>query len=64
METRQIKPAEKLYFLKRHVPGNSKEAIDGYFMVPSENAYEEARKLLDVVMVTLSQLPMHLEKNG
>ena len=43
---KQIKQEEKLHHLKRYVDGPAKEAITGYFLLDSEEAYEDAMKLL------------------
>ena len=51
VEQKGVKPAEKLYYLKRYLTGSAKEAVEGYFLVtPSEAAddsiYIEAKDLL------------------
>lgn len=47
IEQRQIPPSERIQYLKRYVSGPVRDAIEGYFLLPSDRAYEEAKKTLD-----------------
>ena len=46
IESRNIPPKEKIHYLKRYIGGPAKEAIDGYFLMTSDMAYEDAKTLL------------------
>ncbi|PIK42690.1 hypothetical protein BSL78_20459 [Apostichopus japonicus] len=46
LENRGIPPSEKIYYLKRYLTGSPKEALEGYFLIPTDSSYEEARSLL------------------
>ena len=46
IETKAVKPAERLYYLKRYLSGEARDAVEGYFMLESEHAYQEAKILL------------------
>ena len=43
---KQCSSVEKLHYLRRYVAGPAAEAINGYFQLHSENAYEKAKALL------------------
>ncbi|KAJ8038832.1 hypothetical protein HOLleu_16372 [Holothuria leucospilota] len=47
LENKGIPPSEKIYYLKKYLSGPPREALEGYFLVPSNNTYSEARKLLE-----------------
>lgn len=47
IEQRQIPVSERLHYLKRYVSGPVKDVIEGYFLLSSDTAYEEAKKTLD-----------------
>ncbi|KAJ8027919.1 hypothetical protein HOLleu_30014 [Holothuria leucospilota] len=47
LEKKGISPSEKLFYLKRYISGPPKDALEGYFLVPTATTYSEARKLLD-----------------
>ncbi|PIK43228.1 hypothetical protein BSL78_19919 [Apostichopus japonicus] len=47
LENKGIPPSEKIYYLKRYLSGPPKDALEGYFLVPSDSTYIEVRKLLD-----------------
>ncbi|KAJ8038907.1 hypothetical protein HOLleu_16467 [Holothuria leucospilota] len=42
-----VPPSERIYYLKKYLTGTPKEALEGYFLVPSDDSYKEARKLLE-----------------
>ena len=46
IEGRGISQAEKIHYLKRYLSGSAKEAIEGYSLLPTKEAYEEAKKQL------------------
>lgn len=46
IERKNIPTTEKLFFLQKYVGGGAKEAIEGYFMSDSDNAYQSAWDLL------------------
>ena len=41
-----IPAEERMHYLRKYLAGPAKEAVEGYFFVPSPYAYEEARSLL------------------
>ena len=43
---RGISEAERIHYLKRYVGGSAKEAIEGYALLPTKEAYEEAKAQL------------------
>ena len=47
IEQRQIPPSERIHYLKRYVSGPVRDVIEGFFLLPSDMAYEEAKKTLD-----------------
>ena len=46
IECRQIKPAERLHYLKRYLSGQAKECVEGFVLLSSDSAYDDAKKLL------------------
>ena len=46
IESRAIKPNERLRFLGRYVTGNVKEVVDGFLLLDSEDAYQKAKEML------------------
>ena len=46
IDKRNCTSLEKLHYLKRYVSGTAKEAIDGYFLLQSDQAYEQAKQTL------------------
>lgn len=42
IERKNIPTTEKLFFLQRYVGGRAKEAIEGYFMIDADDAYQAA----------------------
>ncbi|XP_064642266.1 uncharacterized protein LOC135496725 [Lineus longissimus] len=47
VESRGIPAQERIHFLKRYLGGPAKEAVGGYFLLKSEQAYEKAKKTLE-----------------
>ena len=47
IEQKQIPMSERLHYLRRYVSGPVKEVIEGYFLLSSDIAYEEAKGALD-----------------
>ena len=47
IESRQIPAAEKLYYMRRYLRGEAKEAVEGLFYLSTEEAYDSAMKILD-----------------
>ena len=46
IESRQLTAAERLHYLKRYLGGPAKECIEGFVVISTDSAYEEAKKLL------------------
>ena len=46
IESRAIKPNERLHFLGKYVTGNAKEVVDGFLLLDSEDAYQKAKDML------------------
>jgi len=46
IESRQITAAERLHYLKRYLDGPAKECIEGFVVLSTDSAYDEAKKLL------------------
>lgn len=42
IERKNIPTAEKIFFSQKYVGGSVKKALDGYFLLGSENSYEAA----------------------
>ena len=47
IEQRQIPAIERIHYLKRYLGGQVKDVIESYFLMSNEDAYDEAKKLLD-----------------
>ena len=47
IEQKKIHTSERLPSLKRYVSGSIRDVIDGYFLLSSDTAYEEAKSTLD-----------------
>lgn len=47
IERKNIPTAEKIFFLQKYVGGCVKEALDGYFLIGSEDSYEAAWNMLN-----------------
>ncbi len=44
---RAISPLERLHYLKRYLSGSARDAIESLFLIPSEQAYQEAMRTLE-----------------
>ena len=38
---------ERLHYLKKYIGGPARQAIEGYFFLTTEDAYDQAKKLLE-----------------
>lgn len=47
IERKNIPTAEKIFFLQKYVGGPVKEALEGYFLIGSEDSYDSAWNMLD-----------------
>ena len=47
IEHRQIPKVERIHYLKRYLGGQVKDAVEGYVLLPPEDAFDEAKKLLE-----------------
>ena len=47
IERKNVPTAEKIFFLQRYIGGAAKEAIEGYFLSQTEEAYQAAWDLLE-----------------
>ena len=47
IESRQIPAAERLYYMRRYLRGEAKEAVEGLFYLSTEEAYDSAMKILN-----------------
>jgi hypothetical protein len=47
IENRGIPASERIHYLKRYLGGPAKEAVSGYFMLRSKDAYQCARDVLE-----------------
>ena len=45
IEQRKIPSAERIHYLKKYLGGTAKEAVENFFLISSDNAYDEAKKL-------------------
>ena len=43
---KSVPPEERIYYLKKYLSSEAKEAIEGYFLISSAGAYEEAKQLI------------------
>ena len=41
-----VPPEERIYYLKKYLGGEAKEAVEGYFLISSADAHKEAKELL------------------
>ena len=46
MANKSIPECERLHYLSKYLGGDAKSCVEGYFLLATPNAYEEARKLL------------------
>ena len=47
IEQKKIPVSERLHYLKRYISGPVKDVIEGYFLLSTDTAYEEAKDTLD-----------------
>lgn len=47
IDQKTIPPCEKMHYLKRYLSGSARDAIEGYFLLSTEDSYNEAKKLLN-----------------
>ncbi len=47
IESRGIPPAERIYYLKKYLGGSARESVEGFLLLNSDQAYDEAKALLD-----------------
>ena len=47
IEQKKIPISERLHYLKRYISGSVKDVIEGYFLLSTDTAYEEAKETLD-----------------
>ena len=47
IDQKGIPQTERIHYLKKYIGGVAKEAVEGYFLVTSPRAYDEARQLLE-----------------
>ena len=47
IEQKRIPSSEKIHYLRKYLSGSVKEVIENFFLLTSEDAYEEAKKLLE-----------------
>ena len=47
IELKQIPATEKIHFLRKYLSGFVREVVENYFLLSSEDAFEEAKKLLE-----------------
>ena len=46
IESKAIRPDEKIHFLRKYVAGEAREAIDGLMLLNSEDAYQKTKEML------------------
>ena len=46
IDKKGMPPSERLFYLKKYLAGPAKEAVEGYFLIPTDDAYEKAKRLL------------------
>ena len=47
IEQKQIPAPEKIHYLRKYLSGSVREVVENYFLLSSEDAFEEAKKLLE-----------------
>ena len=47
IDKKGMPPSERLFYLKKYLAGPAKEAVEGYFLIPTDDAYEKAKRLLE-----------------
>ena len=46
IESRTIRPRERLHFLGKYVSGEAKEVVNGFMLLDGEDAYQKAKEML------------------
>jgi len=47
IECYSIPPAQRVHYLKRYLGGNAKKCVEGFLLIPTDDAYQEALNLID-----------------
>ncbi|XP_060596015.1 uncharacterized protein LOC132750093 [Ruditapes philippinarum] len=47
IEHRNIPSSERIHYLKKYLSGNAREAVENYFLLSTDETYENAKRLLD-----------------
>ena len=47
VESRVFLPSERIHYLKRYMAGTAKETVESYFLLMTDDAHEDAKRLLD-----------------
>ena len=47
IELKQIPATEKIHYLRKYLSGSVRDVVENYFLLSSEDAFEEAKKLLE-----------------
>ena len=47
IESKSIPPSEKIHYLKRCLGGEAREAVNGFLLLTTDNAYHKASEILD-----------------
>ena len=47
IEQKRIPSSEKIHYLKKYLSGSVREVVENYFLLSSENAFDEAKQLLE-----------------
>ncbi|XP_064619532.1 uncharacterized protein LOC135482979 [Lineus longissimus] len=47
IEGKGIPPRERMHYLRRYLAGPAKEAVEGYFLISSDSAFDEAKAVLE-----------------
>ena len=44
IESKIMKPSDRMYYLKKYLKGDAYKAVEGYFLLNTEEAYQEAKE--------------------
>ena len=47
IECHSIPPSQRVHYLKRYLGGNAKKSVEGYLLMPTDDSFQEAMKLID-----------------
>jgi hypothetical protein len=47
IDCRNISPAERIHYLKQYLAGEAKQCVENFLLIPSNDSYTEALKLID-----------------